>query len=92
MPTLEGPGDELDSGYVAVLGHRILDAACVVSGALETLREAGESMSPVGRAVLEREVTRSIDAIIDTGRSLVRADGSPMDRDAAWASSASASR
>jgi hypothetical protein len=74
MTTLERRDQELDSGHVALLGHTILGAVSVVAGALETLRESGESLSPIGRDLLEREVDRNLETIVATSRSLIRGE------------------
>ena len=67
---------ELDSGHVAVLGHTILAAISVVAGATETLRDAGDTLSPAGKQVLGREVDRCITVIVETCRSLIRGETS----------------
>jgi hypothetical protein len=65
-------GHELESGPVAVLGHTILAAVSVVAGARVTLREGDGLLSPMGREMLERQIDRCIDVIVDTSRLLIR--------------------
>ena len=65
---------ELDSGHVAVLGHTSRAAASVVAGAVDTLRAGGDMLSPEGRELLERQVDRCIDVIVETCRSLIRGE------------------
>lgn len=72
MATVERRGHELESGHVAVLGHKILDAVSVVAGALDTLRDANVSMPPVGRDLLQREIDRCINVIVESARPLIR--------------------
>jgi hypothetical protein len=72
LPSVDLRDVELDTGHVAVLGHKILVAASVIAGAVGTLRDSEHSLSPAGRAVLEREIDRCVDSIVEASQWLVR--------------------
>ncbi len=71
MTTLRGEED-LDSGYLAVLGHQLLGSVSVVQGSMETLRRADRMMSEPNRALLENAIERHLERVVEAARSLIQ--------------------
>ncbi|MEY2568257.1 MAG: hypothetical protein QOE35_2786 [Actinomycetota bacterium] len=72
---------ELDDGYLAVLGHRVLGSASVVSAAVDTLRQNAKVISPSNRALLDAAIDRHLALIADVGRRLAHGDIGGADGD-----------
>ena len=70
MTTVDLRDTDLDSGHVAVLGHKILAAVSVVAGALQTMREG--SLSAASEDLLTDEIDRCIEAIVESSHLLIR--------------------
>jgi hypothetical protein len=71
MTTVDRVEQEMDAGHVAVLGHRLLGSAAVVTGALTTLRAGNGSVSAPQRALLEAEVVRNLATITEIAHTLI---------------------
>jgi hypothetical protein len=71
MTTVGNRDQGVDSGYLAVSGHRLLGSAAVVRGALDTLADEAHAVSPAQRALLEATVLHNLDVIVEIARSLV---------------------
>jgi hypothetical protein len=64
----------LESGHLALLGHRILGAISVVAGACETLSREDCRISSADREGLEGAIERNLLEVADGARSLMRGD------------------
>ena len=64
-----------DSGYLAVLGHRVLGSASVVSGTVETLRRSNGDLSDASQATLEEAIDNSLAAIVEVAQHIVQGNG-----------------
>jgi hypothetical protein len=71
----------LDDGYLAVLGHRVLGSASVVTAAVDTLRQNGKLISPFNRALLDAAIDRHLALIADAARRLAHGDWGGVDGD-----------
>ncbi|MEY2478482.1 MAG: hypothetical protein QOG87_3797 [Actinomycetota bacterium] len=72
MTTVERRHEEVDSGHLAVLGHRLLGSAAVVTGALATLRDGNGSISTAQHDLLDGEVERNLASITAVARMLIQ--------------------
>jgi hypothetical protein len=75
MTTVERRDEQLDSGHLAVLGHRLLSAAAVVAGAITTIRDSDAPMTSGQQVLLQDAMDRNLDAITEIARSLIHGDG-----------------
>lgn len=71
MTTVGERDQGIDSGYIAILGHRLLGSAAVVRGALDTLAARGDTISSAQQTLLIGTVDTSLDAIADIARAMV---------------------
>jgi hypothetical protein len=62
----------LESGYLALLGHRMLGAISVVGGACETLSRDDCQISAADRVLLEGAIERSLLEVANGARSLIQ--------------------
>jgi hypothetical protein len=74
MTTVDRRDEEVDNGHLAVLGHRLLGSAAVVSGALATLRDGNPSIPVAHHELLEGEVERNLASIVSIARMLIHGE------------------
>lgn len=70
MTTVGARDQGIDSGYAAILGHRLLGSAAVVRGALDTLAGRDTTISSSQRALLLSTIDANLDAIAEIARAL----------------------
>jgi len=72
--TLVRHDDDVDSGYLAVLGHQLLASVAVVQGSMETLHRDGGAISAPNRLLLEDAIERHLARMASAARSLIHDD------------------
>jgi hypothetical protein len=75
MTTVERRDEQLDSGYLAIVGHRLLGAAAVVEGAITTIRESDAPMTSGQQVLLQDAMARNLETVTEIARSLIHGDG-----------------
>jgi hypothetical protein len=80
MTTVGQREDEVDAGRLAVLGHRLLGSAAVVTGAMATLRDGNGSISAAQQELLEGQVQRNLASITQIARTLIHGEAAERPR------------